>query len=239
MTQHVTEITRIDPVHGTENTLDLIMSNRPNSIISSSVLPGISDHDHPQIELDVQPVRNIKKPRNVPLYKKANWVDFSSLMDTQGEEIVNSPSDTNPAELWKRFRDAILEGIRKFIPHKPQKAKGGLPYITRDIKKLIRKRDWLYDKIKKASKNVSMHQSVATHKQRYKKLKAAVQSRIRQAYWAYIASVITPPDSDKPPQKSFWSFIKRNRTEKTQISSLRSQTTGDLITDPTGKVNIL
>ena len=70
LTQHVTEITRIDAVYGTENTLDLIMSNRPNSIISSSVLPGISDHDHPQIELDVQPVCNIKNQGMYPCTRR-------------------------------------------------------------------------------------------------------------------------------------------------------------------------
>ena len=84
-----------------------------------------------------------------------------------------------------------------------------------------------------------MHQRAASHKLKYKELKREIQSRIRQAYWAYIASVITPTHNDMPPQKSFWSFVKRNRTDKTQISSLRSHTTGDLITDPIGKANIL
>ena len=42
LTQHITETTRTDPFHGSANTLDLIMTNRPNSLISSTVIPGIS-----------------------------------------------------------------------------------------------------------------------------------------------------------------------------------------------------
>ena len=84
-----------------------------------------------------------------------------------------------------------------------------------------------------------MHDTAASLKLKHKKLKHQIQTEIRQAYWAYISSIITPLESDKTPSKSFWSFVKRNRTENIQISALKSNVTGDLVTDPTGKANIL
>ena len=215
------------------------MTNRPNSVISSTVLPGISDHDAPQIEIDVQPVRTAQIPRQIPNYKKADWDGFKTFMRSRGDSIITSPPDTDTEELWNKFRDSLLEGINVFIPHKSAKARRGLPYISRDIRQLIRKRDRLYDKIKKTSKNVYLHHIAAEQKLRYKKVKHEVQKRIRQAYWAYVASVITPEKAGAPPQKAFWSFVKRNRTEKVQIGSLLSQTTGELATNPTDKANIL
>ena len=79
LTQHVTDITRIDPTHGTENTLDLIFTNRPNSVVSSVVAPGISDHCTPVIEMDISPVRVVKKPREVPMFKSAQWEEFATM----------------------------------------------------------------------------------------------------------------------------------------------------------------
>ena len=144
LTQHITEPTRIDPFHGTANTLDLIMTNRPNSVISSTVLPGISDHDAAQIEFDAQPIRVTKKPREVPVYKNAKWGEFNNFITDCGYDILNSPPDTDPEELWTNFRDNLQTGTKKFIPHRFQKAKTGLPYITKEIRKLIRKRDRLH-----------------------------------------------------------------------------------------------
>jgi hypothetical protein len=84
-----------------------------------------------------------------------------------------------------------------------------------------------------------MHDFAATLRLKYKKLKSHIQAQIRRAYWSYIASVITPLDATRTPQKSFWSFVRRNRTENTQISALKSDTTPDLINDPILKANIL
>ena len=70
LTQHITDPTRTDPFHGTSNTLDLILTNRPNSISSTSVLPGISDHDAAQIDLESNRSELSKNPEKSPCTKK-------------------------------------------------------------------------------------------------------------------------------------------------------------------------
>jgi adenine-specific DNA glycosylase len=121
------------------------MTNRPNSVNSSTVIPGISDHDIAQIELDINPVRTIKKPRQIPMYKRARWEDFKQSMTEVGASIMAAPADSDIEPLWEKFRDAIRTGTNKYIPHKPQKAKLGQPYIDIAIRRLIRKSDRLYD----------------------------------------------------------------------------------------------
>ena len=242
--QHVTEITRVDPVHGTESVLDLVMSNRPHSVISSKVIPGISDHDAPMIEMDLKPVRVVKKPREVPQYKTADWDKFSQYVADEFQALspdwtINAPDDADPNALWNKFKDTILEGMRKFIPVRRIKANTNLPYITADIRKLIRRRDRLYDKIKKARRNASRHEHAASLHSRYKDLKRDIQNRIRTSYWSYVAQLICPPDGETVPKKAVWSFLRRNRTDNMSISTLKNKVTGDLVTDSIGKSNIL
>ena len=167
LTQHITDVTRSDPVHGTQNTLDLIASNRPNSVLSATVIPGIADHDAPIVELDMKPVRVIKKPRNVPMYKSAKWEDFQKFATEKCSEILTAPDDTDINVLWTKFTDILRDGTRQFIPHRRQKARVGLPYISSELRRLMRRRDRLYDEIKKARRNVSHHDRADALKSRY------------------------------------------------------------------------
>ena len=248
LTQHVTDITRIDPHHGTENTLDLIFTNRPASVISSVVAPGISDHFTPVVEMDISPVRVRKKPREVPLFKSAQWDEFAQHVRQAGDGILQAPLDADVNTLWSQFQDILHTGTKKFIKHKLHKEKIGLPYITPALRKLMRKRDRMFDRIKKTRRHVSMHSHAANLKSKYNSLKARVQKEIRQAYWQYISSIILPESgaseeqgSGRPsqPKKSFWSFIRRNRTEKVNVAALKCPSTGKLITDATGKADNL
>jgi hypothetical protein len=52
-------------------------------------------------------------------------------------------------ELWDYFKKELEDSIDENIPQKTAKIKDGNPWITRDIKCLIRKRDRLYKKQKK------------------------------------------------------------------------------------------
>ena len=125
------------------------------------------------------------------------------------------------------------------IPHKRQKNRIGLPYINGDLRRLIRKWDRLYNKMRKARRNVSTHARAASLRTKFHKLKSHVQAETRKAYWNYIATVILPQDGSGTPTKSFWSFVRRNRTEKMNISALKSPTTGDLVNNAVGKAEIL
>ena len=69
--QHCTCPTRGD------NTLNLLLINRPNSAIQSQVIPGISDHDHDEplvnSKVEFRPLVCVKKPRDIPHFMSASW----------------------------------------------------------------------------------------------------------------------------------------------------------------------
>jgi len=57
-------------------------------------------------------------------------------------------SKTN--QLWEIFKNKLIQLI-KDVPHKIAKVKDNLPWINTETKKLIRKKDTLYKKIKKTA----------------------------------------------------------------------------------------
>ena len=163
-------------------------------------------------------MRVVKKPREVPLFKSARWDDFAAYIAEAGKKLLAAPSNADVNDLWIQFRDALKAGTKMFIEHKRHKAKIGLPYITPTLRKLMRKRDRLFDKVKKIRRQISMHRKAVSLKADFSNLKSKVQTETRRAYWSYIATIILPEAESPPepgqdpkpsrPKKSFWSFIR-------------------------------
>jgi hypothetical protein len=65
-------------------------TNSPSSFGRVETMPRLSDHDIVFTELDINPQRAKQKPRDIPLYKKANWEnikeDLKSIKITVNEE---------------------------------------------------------------------------------------------------------------------------------------------------------
>jgi hypothetical protein len=221
-----------EPTRG-ENTLDLCITNNPTNINRTNVIPGISDHEAVTLEGDLTPIKYNQKKRQIPLYKKANWEGLrkhmSDFQKTWTREYTDSQS-TNT--LWESFKTSLQEGIKQNIPHKTAKAKDGNPWITREIKRLIRKRDKLYTR-KKTTKTRKDQES-------FKHLKALVQKKIRQAYWKYIEDIVTPcPDEPTGTcTKRFWTYIKHCKKDKSGIAPLKDAT-GSIKSDNSDKATIL
>ena len=60
------------PTRG-DNTLDLLLTNKPSTIYRTEVYPGISDHDIVYAEATTTPPKEHQAPRNVYLFKKADY----------------------------------------------------------------------------------------------------------------------------------------------------------------------
>lgn len=131
-------------------------------------------------------------------------------------------SEANVNKLWTTLREAIDEGMSKYVPHKMCKPRNGLPYITSVIKKLARKRDRVYNQMKKTEQNVFNHNRASRLKEKHKDLKHRLQLEMRRAYWNYVDSVITPLDTEeKGSTKRFWSFIKHTKKDNIGVSTLK------------------
>ena len=203
----------------------------PNKFNRVHTTPGISDHEGVFAEVDINPIRPKQKRRNIPLYRKADWDSLKHHMADIHQQITKKTNSCSTDELWCIFRDGLQEGIRRFIPHKTAKSKDNFPWITADIRKMMRKRDKLYSRQKssRTAENISQ----------FKSLKHRVQREVRSAYWNYVESIIEPMDEEKPYEgmKRFWTLMKHARSDSGGIAPLRDQ--GQLVSDARGKAEIL
>ena len=222
-----------EPTRGT-NTLDLIITNHPSKIIRIETMPGVSDHDMVFAEINCSPISNKQKRRQIPLYRHAKWATLKADVNHIYDKIrLMNDAGKSVTSMWSFFRDGLEKSVNSNVPHKTARSKNGLPWVSQDLRRLIKKRDRAYRRMKK-----SAHASDTT---KFKELKRTVQRGLRRAYWRHIESIVSPSD-DGPSgiancKKRFWSYIKHKRSDGNYISPLKDQ--GRLYSGSTDKANIL
>ena len=209
-----------------------MITNNPTRVNRTEILPGISDHEIVLCELDISPTMNKQVKRSIPLYRKADWELLSDHIKNIEIKILNSPN-SSVEYIWNIFKNELENGVNKCIPHKTASTKAKLPWITPEIKHLMRRRDRVY---KSKLKTGSEH-----YNNIFKTLKAEIQRKLRRSYWDYIQELITPDaegTGDRPSlSKRFYSYLKNNKTDKNGIASLRDE--GLLHSNPRDKAQIL
>jgi hypothetical protein len=191
------------------------------------------------VELNVKTERIKQIPREIPLYKKAEWDKLARHIRAAGEVISEKASSASVNELWNILFEAIKTGIKQFIPHKTSKLKDSLPWMNTNIKKMIKRRDRLHRK-KKTSRNFNrsslQHQSID---EKIRVLNKTIQRDMRRAYWAYIKSLITPDEAstEYSGMKKFWTFIKQRKKDANRVAPLEAN--GLSTSTAKGKANAL
>ena len=213
------------------NTLDLFITNKRDNISKAQVIPGISDHDAVVVEGNIIP-STLKQPqRSIPLYDRGDWEGFKQHVREFNIRMEQTEyTDTNA--LWKDIKGIIDEGIGKFIPHKLARGRNSLPWMSSEVRKMVRKKNRLYTKMKRSGN--------AKDKDAYRKVKASVQKKMRQSYWGYVENIVQEEDTDsrKTGNKKFWTYIKSCKQDTTGIAPLLGDD-GKLAEDGRGKAEIL
>ena len=79
------------------------------------------------IDLDVMATEHKQIPRQMPLYKKAQWDELKKHM-SEAEEQIMKQANTAPANtLWILLTDSLQDAVKKFIPHKTSRNQDNLP----------------------------------------------------------------------------------------------------------------
>jgi len=219
-----------------QNILDLVITNNPSRVRQLKVLPDISGHDCPIVDLDTCPIRYKQKRQKIPLYK---WDTFEADLQITTEVIDCNKDTLSVNELWLTFKKAIHDGTLKHIPHKTCKHKNNLPWITPSIKRLIRQRDRTNIERKRARERNAVGASRLLD-QKMRELKKKIQRESRKQYWENVESILSPVEEDTTDfsgMKRFWSFIKHSRRDSVGVGSLKKD--GTTISHPRDKANIL
>ncbi len=125
------------------------------------------------------------------------------------------------------FKTKLEDIMNRFIPSKLSSRRFSLPWVTKEIKQMINKKQRLYNKAKKFKRESDWAA--------FRQLRKDIQKKTQQAYWKYVADIVDPErDSQK---KSFWHYIKSLNKDHTGISPLKDN--GILHTDSKSKAEIL
>ena len=106
--------------------------------------------------------------------------------------------------LWLKFKDDLTKAVNTFIPQKTARPKTSKPWMTPDIRKLVKRRDRVYKLWKKTGSVLLQNESVA--------LRRTIQRLQRRSYWQYVDQSISTDHSEsyQAHQKKFWTFIKKS-----------------------------
>ena len=190
-----------------------LLSSNANLVQDVSTSPGISDHDAVLFNINARPVRASKPPHKVYSYKKTNIEGLKSdLNDANREFFERHPEYHSVEENWSFFKDKLTTAMNKNIPHKMTKARHNLPWVTRGIKRMMRKRDRLYKKAKKSGKE--------QHWAEYRRERNNTTKEIRKAHNKYLNEIVGEALTSNP--KTFWSYLKTTKTENIGIPTLKS-----------------
>ena len=151
------------------------------SLTSSS--PGIADHNIVVAKVNLKPKTSKQIPRKFPLFRKANWTSFKTYIHVTEKrtEILNNLYQKSVEDIWTALKTTIQNGISEFVTIKKIGTEKSLPWLTQEIKRLIRKRDSLYQKQKRRRSRDRHH---------FKQVKHPVQAKIKMAYNNYLENIL-------------------------------------------------
>ena len=91
-------------------------------------------------------------------------------------------------ELWKDFTNTLDKHSEECIASKLIHGKSSLPWITQEIKRLIRKRDRLYTRFKK-----SRDHDIRT---KFQTLRQEIKKKMKDSYQVYLENLLGLTDDD-------------------------------------------
>ena len=205
LTQLINQPTRVTQYSKT--LLDIIITNYPHNIRECGVLSlRLSDHD---MVFCIRKLNWMKAApetkifRNYAKYDPAkfcedlrsvNWVDGMNSSGTANENVICVD------KLWLNFKSAFLKVADCHAPLIQKRVRGvdNCPWMTGQIKKDIRQRDFLLKKARKSSHD--------EHWLAYKSMRNCVTNSVKRAKQTYNRKLI---DNHKDDTKAFWRTMKK------------------------------
>ena len=224
-TQVVKEPTRI--TNTSQSLIDHVyisdLSLLKSCLVSSPL--NSSDHNSISIRLNRNPPPKTKFKRTVWHYARADFEaasdDLQSFLPT-----ASDGDETDVNSLWLRWKDCFISTMAKYIPHKIVVVRRSLPWISRDLVALFRKRDFCHSKAK-AMNSISLWSS-------YRKARNRAVDALRSAKRAFFRSL----SSKIKTTKQFWPAYNSLFPNRQRIPALLSD--GTITTDSIqSKCNLL
>ena len=157
------------------------------------------------------------RKNQVAVYCKANWDEIRSSLLHVSETYLefNSNSVRSVEENWNYFHSHCLKIIENHVPAKLLITRSHLLWLTTPLRRLIRKKQQIYNKVKK------YHQPEIWSE--YKKSNKASSSWLHHHHDKYLCNIVSSSNSNKKP---FW--LNLNDKTTLLLASTLISTTGSI-----------
>ena len=195
--------------------LDLFFTTNPTLLRSSVSAPGIADHDIVVTDIDTKPVLLKQQKRKCFVFAKANWQGLNESISSDLANIVQSMiSQGKPIDdVWTCFKTTLLLKVENFVPSKMKGGRSKIPWLTKDIKRVLRKKQRLY----KQAKNTNSWSN-------YRHFQRECKRSIRKAEWTFINDIILE-GFKKNNTKPFWQYVMNRKQDNIGVSPLMDKST--------------
>jgi len=106
----------VKPTRG-DSLLDVYLVRPDSTLISCDTVEGISDHRGVLLEVDwVEKGLETHEKRLIPIYHKTNVLGLQNFLRDKLPTWALGGSCVE--DIWIKFKDIVLEGIKRFVPHK-------------------------------------------------------------------------------------------------------------------------
>ncbi|XP_072024987.1 uncharacterized protein [Amphiura filiformis] len=215
------------PTRG-DNTLDIILTNRPSLTNTCASLPGLSDHDLVFMDANVRANRRKPVQRKILLWKKADLVDIRQRVSAVSEKFTSEHNTSTPVEnLASVLQQELDKIIIDCVPSKLSCTRVNQPWFNAETKCALRRKGRAFTKARRTNKERDWS--------RYKRLKGYAQRTCRRVYNNYVHDIISSEPGNR--SKKLGALIKSKRCDSSGIAPLKDG--GYLHTDPKTKANIL
>ena len=214
--QIITGSTRI--TQSSRTLIDLFFTSRPE-LYSSEVIPiGFSDHCAISATRKLHRTKLPPKVIEARNYKNYDPILFKNDLKYVPWEVIEL--EETPDDCWNAFKELFLTVADKHAPMKTRRVRGySVPWLTRDLKNLMIKRDNEHKKAIQTNKEL--------HWSNYKRLRNAVTSKMRKEKSSYYTTKL----SEHNDPKEMWQTLNSIIPKKSKSSSTTANHTASDFND--------
>jgi hypothetical protein len=128
-------------------------------------------------------------------------------------------------DMWGLFKSTIMEGVEKHIPSRIRRRNNSLPWMNRELRRLLRSKKRHYKKAKKSQ-----------NWKNYRFIQKECRRKMRKAENDYLNDIIQQGMKENNT-KPFWRFVKSRRQDNIGVAPLKDGTS--LISDTATKAKLL
>ena len=211
LSQVVDSPTHFSPA-GQPSLIDLVFVSDLHCLSTCSIIPQLATSDHLGLMVTLkhhhQPAVPTRR-RRVWQYKHADFERANDLLcDIDLDDVLN-PADIQLS--WSHFKAIFMDIMEQCIPRTVLPERKNLPWLSKEIFQLIRKRN-LYFRKARCSGNRDDYQ-------KFKQYRNKVVAKLRHAKRAFV-SKLHPSN-----QKEFWRVVKTLNSGKSTLPNLISGNT--------------